>query len=186
MLLQQSAERVITFLLVTTDDYVTAATSKSPTVTISKNGGAFAAITNSVTEIGSGWYKFTLTTTETNTEGDLIVNATATGCAPWREKHQVIGDLADYIATDIGASLSVTERNAIADHVLRRDWSTAEASSGPDALTKDSVLGVIAKQVGTVSASGGTLTVKKADGSTTFYSLTLTTSASAELTTGQS
>lgn len=80
----------IVFVLVSSTDDKTAATGKAPTVTLSKAGGAFAAATNAVSEVGSGFYKVALTATETNTAGALAVIATATGCDDWRDIHQVV------------------------------------------------------------------------------------------------
>lgn len=90
MQITQSTTPVIVFLLVDEDDARTAETGKTPTVTVSKNGGAFATASGSVTEISSGFYKVTLTGTETGTVGPLAVIATATGCATWRDIHQVV------------------------------------------------------------------------------------------------
>lgn len=81
---------VIVFLLVSTTDDRTAVTGATPTVTLSKAGGAFAAATNSVSEISAGFYKVTLTATETNTAGALAIIATASGCDVWRDIHQVV------------------------------------------------------------------------------------------------
>jgi hypothetical protein len=81
---------VIVFLMVSSTDDKTAVTGLTPAVTLSKAGGAFAAATNAVSEIGSGFYKVTLTATESNTVGALAVIATATGADAWRDIHQVI------------------------------------------------------------------------------------------------
>lgn len=80
----------IPILLVSTADDKTAVTSATVTVQLSKNGGAFAASTNSASEISNGWYVLTLTATETNTAGPLLVRATATGANEWRDYHQVV------------------------------------------------------------------------------------------------
>ncbi len=57
-------------------DHVSEATGKTIAITISKNGGAFgnpnAGATNA-TEISSGWYKVTLDTTDTGTNGWLAI-----------------------------------------------------------------------------------------------------------------
>ena len=90
MQIAQNSTPVLVFLLVDADDGRTAETGAAPTVTLSKNGGAFAAATNSVTEIGSGFYKVTLTATETNTLGALVIVASATGTDVWRDIHQVV------------------------------------------------------------------------------------------------
>jgi hypothetical protein len=81
---------VIVFLMVSSADDKTAATGATPTVTLSKAGGAFAAATNAVSEIGSGFYKVTLSAAETGTLGALAVIATATGADVWRDIHQVV------------------------------------------------------------------------------------------------
>jgi len=57
-----------TFYMVKDDDHVTAATGKTITAQISKDGGAFASCSNSVSEIGSGHYKIDLTQTEMNAD----------------------------------------------------------------------------------------------------------------------
>lgn len=60
-------------------DHITPATGKTVAVTISKNGAAFgnpsSGATNA-TEIGSGWYYFTPSATDTGTNGPLIVLGT--------------------------------------------------------------------------------------------------------------
>lgn len=60
-------------------DHLSPATGKTIAVVISKNGGAFAnpsgGATNA-TEIGNGWYYVDLTTTDTNTNGPLVVRGT--------------------------------------------------------------------------------------------------------------
>lgn len=61
-------------------DHVTAATGKTLTVTLSKNGGSFAAAGATVSELTNGWYNVALTTTDTNTLGALVIRATATAC----------------------------------------------------------------------------------------------------------
>ncbi len=55
-----------TFLMTLSSNHVTPATGKTITAEISQGGGAFAACTNAVTEIGSGFYKINLTQTEMN------------------------------------------------------------------------------------------------------------------------
>lgn len=70
----QSTAYVVVFKAYLSSDHVTEATGKTIAITISKNGGAFgnpsAGATNA-TEISSGWYKFTLSTTDTATIGPV-------------------------------------------------------------------------------------------------------------------
>lgn len=89
-LIKQSTAYNAAFFLVTTQDSVTGLTGATVTVTVSKNGAAFAAPGGSVTEIGLGWYYLALTTTDTNTLGDLLIHATATNADPTDQSHQVV------------------------------------------------------------------------------------------------
>ena len=87
---QNSSTTKIPVLLVSSTDDKTAVTSATVTVQVSKNGGAFATASGSVSEIANGWYVLTLSATETNTVGPLLVRATATGADEWRDYHQVV------------------------------------------------------------------------------------------------
>lgn len=80
----------IPVLMVSTADDKTAVTGATVTVQFSKNGGTFATASGSVAEIANGWYVVTLSGTETNTAGPLIVRATATSADEWRDYHQVV------------------------------------------------------------------------------------------------
>src|SRR5215831_21000236 len=77
--LKQSTTYTRMFLLISSSDHITGKTLASPTVNLSKAGGAFAAAGGTITEVANGWYKIALTTTDTNTVGDLAFNITATG-----------------------------------------------------------------------------------------------------------
>jgi hypothetical protein len=90
MQITQSSTPTIVFLLVSSADDKSAVLAATPTVTLSKAGGAFAAATNAVSEISSGFYKIVLTASETGTVGALAIHATATSCDPWRDIHQVV------------------------------------------------------------------------------------------------
>lgn len=131
MILKQSTSYTVTFLMVVDEDavdpnvpFVTAATGKSPSVQISKGGGAFANASGAVAEIANGWYKFTLTSTETNTVGDLIIRATASGCAEWREKYVV------YAPMEV--TMSEASWTTGANVFLNRDISAARSSGDGD------------------------------------------------------
>lgn len=68
------------FMMVDATDLNTPETGITVTATISKDGGAFAACTNAVSEVSGGWYKITLTATEM-TADSVAVKFTGTGCA---------------------------------------------------------------------------------------------------------
>jgi hypothetical protein len=91
MLIQQNtANYPLTFLLVSSDDHVTAVTGVSPMVTLGKNGGSFSVPAGEITEIGDGWYKVAGNATDTNTLGSLTLHATATGADPVDMMHEIV------------------------------------------------------------------------------------------------
>lgn len=117
LLEQGNATKVILFLMVDSTDHVTPKTGLSPTVTISKNGGAFGSPAGTTAEVGNGWYKLTPTAADTNTQGGLILHATGTAADPADVYCQVL--LADqldsyqakvWIFNDV---LAVTDRYSI-------------------------------------------------------------------------
>lgn len=80
--LQSSTTHPINFLMVSSSDHITGATGITTTVTISKDGGAFASPAGAVTEIGSGWYSLAGNATDRNTLGSFLLHATGAGCDP--------------------------------------------------------------------------------------------------------
>jgi len=70
------------FKMVDALDFASPETGKTPAVTISINGGAFAGLTGApvVTEISNGWYKVTVDADDM-VIGVVILKATAAGCA---------------------------------------------------------------------------------------------------------
>lgn len=85
-------------------------------------------------------------------------------------------------ATDfIGATeLSAAAANKIADHVLRRSYSSARLSSDGDAVSFRSMLGSVAKMVNRWRVSGPTLAIYHEDDTTIFGSQTLTATVGAD------
>jgi hypothetical protein len=60
-------------------DNKTGLTGLSPTVMLSKNGGAFASPLGAVSEVGYGLYKVAANVTDASTLGPLLLHAEATG-----------------------------------------------------------------------------------------------------------
>lgn len=79
MLWKKSVAVDVVIFFADSTDGKTGKTGLSPTITISKAGGAFAAISGSVSEISSGNYKVALNTTDTNTNGSISLHGTGTG-----------------------------------------------------------------------------------------------------------
>jgi hypothetical protein len=81
-LLKQSTARDIMVFMADSTDHVTGKTGLTLTITASKNAAAFASITPTVTERGDGWYKLALTSSHSDTLGDLALHITGTGADP--------------------------------------------------------------------------------------------------------
>jgi hypothetical protein len=81
-ILKSSTESPLVFLMLESADHITPLTGASPTVVISKDGGAFASPSGAVSEIGDGWYKVAANATDTGTLGPLLLHATATNGDP--------------------------------------------------------------------------------------------------------
>jgi hypothetical protein len=80
--LKQSTAANVMVFLVGSADHITGLASATLTITASKDGAAFASISPTVTDLGSGWYNLALTTTHTNTLGDLALHITAASADP--------------------------------------------------------------------------------------------------------
>jgi hypothetical protein len=140
MLIENGTTQLVVFLLVDSSDDETAETGLAPTVNISKNGGTFAPASGAVTEVGNGWYKFTLTATETNTNGPLIVRATGgVGADEWRDVYHVIPAL-PRTAAQIQTSAQAALQAYNLDHLL----SAAVDTSFANTVNLNSVLGHLA------------------------------------------
>ena len=119
-MLKQSTARNLMVFLTASSDHVTGLTGATLTITASKNGAAFGSITPTVTERGDGWYSLALTTSHTDTLGDLVVHVTAASADPIDLREQVFAGLpgesvtvssigTDVITSTAMASSAVTE-----------------------------------------------------------------------------
>lgn len=103
--------------LVRAIDHITSRTGvTSPTLTLSKNGGSFASLSDGTwAELGGGVYTIQLNATDTNTVGPFVVRVVKSGCDDFfvqayvREATEATGplDISDGIET------SLTMRQAI-------------------------------------------------------------------------
>jgi hypothetical protein len=87
---QNSTNYPMPFLLVSSTDHITPVTGATPTVSISKNTGAFSAPSGSVNEIGNGWYALAGNATDRNTLGEFLIHATATGADPADDRYTIV------------------------------------------------------------------------------------------------
>src|SRR5947209_5213346 len=98
-----ATDKVIPFLMVSSTDHLAGKTGITPAVTLSKNGGAFAAPAGPVAEVGSGWYKLTPAAADTNTPGSLVLHATGAG-ADDSDRECLVVPFDPYDAASMGLS----------------------------------------------------------------------------------
>lgn len=103
--------------IILTADHITGATGKTLTVTISKNGGAFAAPVGAVTEVGNGMYMIAANAIDANTVGLLSIHATATACDPYDDKYDVLPAVQSSSVTPAPAS-SLSSFNITAQDLI--------------------------------------------------------------------
>lgn len=133
---QSSTTKPLTFLLVLSSDHITGATGLNPTVTISKNGAAYASPAGAVTEIGNGLYKVAGNATDTATLGPIWLHATAVAadpcddCFPCVATNDQLGDLgiASVVLPTTPVANSWGEALFIADNLVGR-VNTAQAGA---------------------------------------------------------
>ena len=99
---QSTAANVIIFMADSTD-HITGKTGLTLTVTLSKDGGAFASITPTVTERTNGWYNIALTSSHTDTLGDCVVRATSTGADASERALNVVANIEADTYARVGA-----------------------------------------------------------------------------------
>lgn len=169
MSIPQSTSYVVTIPMYLSSDHVTEAGSAlSPTVTISKNGAAFAnpnAGASTATTVGNNVYKFTLATQDSNTLGDLWVRFTEATCDPGQRLLVVVK------ATNGGLT-------ALPDTAVTTNASLLTSGTGTDqlAVSAGKVL-LQATQTGVTIPTVTTVTDKAG------YSLAITPPTSAAIAT---
>jgi len=110
----------------------TALTITQPDIQLSKNGGAFAQCSAVATLVhdADGWYPKTLSTTDTNTLGELIVQVNEAGALPvWREFMVVPANVWDSF---FGADLLQVDDTQL----LGSAWATPATAGLPDVNVK--------------------------------------------------
>lgn len=139
-------------LMVDSSDHITGKVGLTLTLTLSKNGAAFASITPTVTERGNGWYNVAYTSSHTDTLGDLALHASAAGADPTDLLDNVVDrskDLLDY--TDaIEPSLTLRGAARLIAAVLAGDAIV----SGTNITFRNALADTKARIVVTVDESG--------------------------------
>lgn len=79
-LLNHNQSNAISFVMINASGVEVPGLGSSPVVRLSKAGGGFAVGTGTLTEIGSGWYRYVASPADCDTVGSLDVAVTAAGC----------------------------------------------------------------------------------------------------------
>lgn len=177
MLITTGSTPKLLMMFVTAADPTAPLTGVTPTVALSKNGGAFASATNAPVEVDYGVYAVTLTATETNTAGPLAVRATATGAyMAWYEFHQVATSWPAALVDGEVVTLDQPELERIAAYVWRATTEALEDYTDDDiaALTGLSPLGMLAQFLHGIASNGSAITVKDSAGAA-LYTRTINT-----------
>lgn len=149
--------------MVSSSDHVTAVTGATVTLTISKNGGSFGSASGAVSEIGSGWYSWAGDATDRNTNGELLVHATATGCDPFDGKLEIVPwdpfDSAGLGLTNVDATISSRATNTGAAAATWNEARSGHVTAGSFGEGVASVQGNVTGSVGSVTGNvGGNVT----------------------------
>lgn len=148
-MLKQSTARNLMVFLTSSTDHVTGLTGATLAITISKDGAAFASISPTVTERGNGWYNIALTTGNTDTLGDLVLRATASGADPIDLREQVFASLPGDSVTVSSIGSNVINAASIATDAvteIQNGLATAADLTAVKAKT-DSLTFTVANQV---------------------------------------
>lgn len=134
-ILKSSTGYPLTFMMIDSSDHITAKTGLSPTVTISKAGASFASPAGAVSELSVGWYKVAGNATDTNTDGELILHATAAGADPTDIKVGVVVEFDPRNAPTIqnlvdGVLNELTSAHTTAGTVGKKIGATPDATAG--------------------------------------------------------
>lgn len=154
----------IVFMMVDATDHITGETGLTPTVTISKNGASFGAVSGSVTELGGGLYSLAGNATDRNTLGELWIHAEAAGADNVDLKvdivsHDPYGDIAE-ILTDTGTTIP-----GLLDAIKGAGWAdetlvalmTAVESGAVDEATIRTAIGLATANLDTQLAATKTV-----------------------------
>lgn len=163
MSLAQSAARSVMAFMTDSADHLAGKAGLTLTITASKNGAAFASITPTVNDRGSGWYELLLTTSHTDTFGDLALHVTGTGADPTDVRLEVgdAGAASSVWAYVVEGSIKAVEAIRLALSVL-----TGKSSGGGTATVVFRDTGDSKNRISaTVDANGNRTAVGTRDGS---------------------
>lgn len=149
-MLKQSAAVNLMVFMTQAADHITGLAGATLTITISKDGGAFASVAPTVTDRGNGWYAVALTVAHTDTLGDLALRATATSADP-----------TDLLCRVVAGSLDadVSSRLSSAGYTAPLDAAGTRSAVGLGSANLDTQLSALSTLIGTRAAAGDAMTL---------------------------
>ena len=129
---KQSTAKNVMVLMVSATDHITGLAGLTLTITLSKDGAAFAAIPPVVTDRGNGWYNVALTAANTDTLGDLALHITGAAADP-----------ADLVILVEGGNTDVDVSSRMATYVQPAGFLAATFPAGTVASTTNITAGTI-------------------------------------------
>ena len=132
---QSSTTYPIQFLLVDANDHITPKTGLSPSVTLSKNGGAFAAASGAVSEIANGIYSLAANAADRNTLGELMLHAEVAGADNVDMKILIVKHDPFETLFDVAADVTTLEGRLSAARAGYLDALNTGVSLANDAIT---------------------------------------------------
>lgn len=146
--------------MVDSSDHVSGKTGLTLTITASKDGAAFGSISPSVTDLGSGWYKLALTTSHTDTLGDLAIHITSTGADPTDLVDEVV--VWDPATAWLSPTVAGRTLDVSAGGEAGVDWANIGSPTTSNALTGTTIATTQKVDVETIKTNpvvnGGTVT----------------------------
>ncbi len=152
------------YLVDATDGYTPETGIVSPTVSISKNGGAFApASDGGWAELADGWYKLALDALDTDTLGSLAINVLAAGCRTFGDITEVVTDTLEDMDGLLKRALGLNLENYYLDNITYSSGKLASARirTYDSAGNVGSASGVLASYNVTATYSGADLSTYK-------------------------
>lgn len=141
---QSTALTIPVFAHDVSGDAVTGLVDAGFTKRISKNGGAFGAMTVTITEMENGWYSVPLSTSHTDTNGILSITLTHASIKQinlqFRVQAKLVDDLNDIAATSIVSAGAITTLSGAVVNVDTVDTCTTNSDMrGTDSAALASV-----------------------------------------------
>jgi hypothetical protein len=132
---QSTAVINLLFLMVDSTNHVIGKTGLSPTVTLSKNGAAFASPAGAVSELANGWYQVAANATDSYTIGSLTLHAEGTAADPTDVQFSIVANLESDTFSLANGTEGFVAINSDVETILSRIIGTLSAGTHNPAST---------------------------------------------------